>query len=304
MNLCQPSVIKDLLQRYGTELKKGFGQNFLITPSIPEQIAEQSADGAREHCCALEIGPGIGALTQQLSKCYEKVVAVEIDRSLMPVLDETMQGCDNVKVLNEDFMKTDMPSLLSGEFQDRPVHVCANLPYYITTPVLMKILDAVSPSEASQIKSVTIMVQKEVAQRICASAGSSEYGALSVAVAMKGEARVLFHVSPGSFMPPPKVSSSVVSIRLHPEGAIRHFQILEHASDPVSSYCLAQTLFSRAFLQRRKTLVNALSDLYPKELVVSAISDMGLRPDIRGEKLSAEEYIMLAMTMNGSITKG
>lgn len=294
MDLCNLGEVRRLLEKYGTAPKKGFGQNFLINPMIPERIAEASAEDAAPHACALEIGPGIGVLTKELSAVYEKVTALEIDRALWPLLEETLGDCDNVTVVGGDVMQTDVPALISEHFGDRPVHVCANLPYYITTPVLMKLLDEVPASASPRIHSVTVMVQNEVAARICAAPGSDAYGALSVAIAFRGRAEKLFTVSAGNFFPAPKVASAVVRINLYENGPASVFPELKEAGDGADAlFEKAQALCQAAFNMRRKTLTNALGGLYDKNRVAEALESMGLRTDVRGEKLSAEEMIRL-----------
>ena len=205
MDLCNQSTVRRILEENGLAPKKAFGQNFLINPMIPENIAEASAyesffyeENYDENACALEIGPGIGALTRELSARYPSVTAVEIDRGLIPVLAQTLEDCPNTRVINEDFMKTDVKSLLSESFGDAPVHVCGNLPYYITTPILMKLLEAYPADGRSPVRRITLMVQSEVADRICAQAGSSAYGAITAAVALRGRIGELFARAEGT----------------------------------------------------------------------------------------------------------
>ncbi len=300
-NLCSPAVVRELLEKYHLAPKKGFGQNFLINSRIPQEIAEASVpDEAWNGVCAqplyaLEIGPGLGAMTRHLSALYDRVAAVEIDRGLIPLLDETLADCTNVQVINEDFMKLDVPAFLKQQFGGGAVHVCANLPYYITTPILMKLLEAQKPSQQPQMQSVTILVQTEVADRLCAPAGSAAYGAITAAVCLAGTAKKLFSVSAGNFLPQPKVASSVVQVRLYQNGIRDAIDELP-ADDAALDVLIEKTkeLISLGFGQRRKTLVNALSSVYTRESVTAALENLNLRADIRGEKLSAEQFVALA----------
>ncbi len=293
MNLCSPKTVKELLEKYGLKPQKGFGQNFLINPEIPFRIAESSSYN-NEGVGALEIGPGMGAMTRELSSMYEKVLAVEIDRGLIPLLSETLEDCENVTVINEDFMKLSLPALLHEHFGDMPVRICANLPYYITSPIIMAVLEAYRPSERPQVQSVTVLVQSEVADRLCAEAGSDDYGAITAAINLAGKAYKLFTVSAGNFYPAPKVTSAVVRIELYENGARDAFDGLPNNDEDLDAFIgKVKKVISAAFLQRRKTLTNALSSLYPKEKIAAALEDMGQRSDVRGEKLSAEDYVKL-----------
>ena len=287
MNLCNIRVVKDIMARYGTDTKKGFGQNFLINPSIPEDIAEESysyhveANGGGESA-ALEIGPGIGALTAQLCERYNKVVAVEIDRTLIPILGETLADYDNIRVVNEDFLKLDLKEFLKESFGKTPVSVCANLPYYITTPIIMKLLE----EGRGMLTSITVMVQKEVADRLCASERDSEYGAITASLNYYGRVKKLFTVAPGNFLPAPSVTSAVIRIELYKESP---FSVKDE-----------KTLFeviSGAFAQRRKTMVNSLSSslsYVSKERIGQIINEIGFDTNIRGEKLSISDFCALA----------
>ena len=310
MNLCSLKTVRELLDKHGLSPKKGYGQNFLINKSIPERIAGSSAAGGDvgfdgyggfcEGVCALEIGPGIGSMTVELSQYFEKVIAVEIDRGLIPLLSETLAECDNVSVVNEDFMKLDLKAFLEKEAPGMPVRVCANLPYYVTTPVLMKLLEEYPLSGKSPIESVTVMVQTEVADRMCASPESSDYGALSASVALHGVAEKLFTVSAGNFYPAPKVSSSVVQITLHENGIRDVFKNVPEGEKEAEVFAeRVKKLINLAFLQRRKTLTNALSCEHPKEKVEKALESFGIRTDIRGEKLSVDDYCALAFILYG-----
>lgn len=305
MNLCSPKVVRELMEKYGLSPKKGYGQNFLINAAIPERIAASAALGEDagysgfcdtvEGVCALEIGPGMGAMTKELSAMFEKVLAVEIDTGLIPLLGETLEECENVTVFNEDFMKLSLGRFLDENAPEMPVRVCANLPYYITTPVLMKILEEFPLTGKSRIESVTVMVQSEVADRICAEAGNSDVGALSISVALHGRAERLFTVSAGNFLPAPKVASAVAQITLHENGI---YDVYPDAPKDTAE-CLkfsekVKKLVSLAFLQRRKTLINALSSEVSKDRLLQALEKLGIRSDIRGEKLSAKDFCAIA----------
>ncbi|MBQ3526965.1 MAG: ribosomal RNA small subunit methyltransferase A [Clostridia bacterium] len=306
MNLCNLTTVRELLERYGLAPQKGFGQNFLINPDVPARIAGSSAMGrdcgwggadssAPDGVCALEIGPGIGAMTRELSAIFEKVLAVEIDRGLIPLLGETLEDCENVRVINEDFMKLSVKDLLSESFGDSPVRICANLPYYITSPIIMAILEAYAPSERPQVESVTVLVQNEVADRLCAEAGSNEYGSITASVNLCGTARKLFTVPAGCFYPAPKVTSAVVQITLYKGGVREAFPDLPEDDGELDKLIgLAKRLISAGFAQRRKTLTNALSSVCPKESIVQALEHLGIRTDIRGEKLSAADFVAIA----------
>lgn len=287
MNLCNIKTVKALLAKYSTDTKKGFGQNFLIDASVPFDIAEESynyhmsvSDGACPS--VLEIGPGIGALTNELCERYGRVVAVEIDKTLIPLLSETMAEHDNFKLVNEDFLKLELEKFISESFGDEMISVCANLPYYITTPIIMKLLE----EGGSRLVSITVMVQKEVAQRLCASCKDSEYGAITASVNYYGRVRRLFDVPPSSFLPAPSVTSSVIRIELYKQ---RPYEVDDE-----------KTLFeviSGAFAQRRKTLLNSLSSSISwvsKARIGEIIAECGFDVGIRGERLSIQDFCALA----------
>ncbi len=278
MNLCNVSVIKSLLGEEGTHLRKEYGQNFLIRPEIPERIAEECTEN--EHSMILEIGPGIGCLTQELAQRYDKVVAVEIDTHLLPILAKTLADYDNVTVINKDVMKVDLKALVSEYAEGREVSVCANLPYYITTPILMALLESGVP-----FRSITVMVQAEVAARLCAKAGEDTYGAITAVLGYYGETRRLFTVPASAFLPAPKVNSAVVRIDLY---ATPRYTPKDKK--------LFFSLIKAAFEMRRKTLVNAISAKLPftKEQVASALNGLGLSDKIRGERLSTADFSALA----------
>lgn len=260
------------------KFRKEFGQNFLIKREIPERIADECADDG--HRMILEIGPGIGSLTKELCLRYERVVAVEIDKGLLPILDKTLAEFDNVTVVNADVMEVDLPALIEKYAEGRPVSVAANLPYYITTPILMRLLES-----GIRFDSITVMVQKEVAARLSAKAGSADYGAITAVLGYYGSVRRLFTVPAGCFMPAPKVDSAVVRIDLYKEPLYRP-----------KDEKLFFSVVKAAFEQRRKTLENALlSKLpYPREKIAAAISATGLPDKVRGERLSTEEFVRLS----------
>lgn len=259
----------------GITFRKEYGQNFLINRMIPEDISENCADTSER--LMIEIGPGIGCLTQELAMRYKKVVAVEIDRGLIPILEKTLGEFDNVTVINDDIMKIDIADLIEKHSNGMPVSVCANLPYYITTPILMKLLE----SEAG-ISSITVMVQNEVAQRLVAPAGDSNYGAITAVLGYYGRARRLFKVPASSFMPAPKVDSAVIRIDLY-----------ESCPYDIADVALFKRCIRAAFEMRRKTLENAISAgimEFSKETVALAIAKVGFDSKIRGEKLSTEDF--------------
>ncbi len=267
-------TIKEILSRYGFNFSKGLGQNFLINPSVCPRMAELS--GAGKGVGVIEIGPGIGVLTRELCEISDKVVAVEIDKRLIPVLDETLADFDNIKVINDDVMKLDLKKLIEDEFEGMKVVVCANLPYYITSPVIMKLLEDKLPVEA-----ITVMVQKEAAQRICAEVGSRESGAVTVSVNYYSKPEMLFTVSSGSFMPAPKVDSAVMRLDVYKEPPIK-------LDDDKKFF----TVVKAAFSQRRKTVLNSISSslALEKNVVNGILLDSGVDPRSRAEKLTMEDF--------------
>lgn len=274
MELTNIKTIEELFLKHGFSFKKSLGQNFLINPSVCPKMAK--ASGADENSGVLEVGPGIGVLTKELAKVAGKVVSVEIDTRLIPLLSETLSEFDNTKVINADILKVDAAALIKEEFGDRPVKVCANLPYYITSPVIMGLLEARLP-----IDSITVMVQKEAAQRICAAPGTRECGAVSLAVRYYSEPRREFSVSRGSFIPAPNVDSEVITLKIRKEPPVS-----------VSDEKFFFRVIRGAFSMRRKTLINCLSSSLgiPKEKISSVLSGLGIKLTARAEELTLEEF--------------
>ncbi len=276
-NLTNISVIKELLKKYGFTFSKGLGQNFLINPSVCPKIAEYGS--AREGYGIIEIGTGFGTLSAELTKRADKVVAIEIDSRLIPVLGETMSEFKNFKVINEDIMKINLNELIKNEFDGLRTAVCANLPYYITSPVIMLLLESELPVEA-----ITVMVQREAAQRLCAKMGTRDCGAITAAVNYYGKAQTLFQVSRGSFMPAPKVDSAVIQIK--PD-----FEYRKKIKDKTLYF----KIIKAAFAQRRKTLANSLSPSLeiPKEQIYGILEEIGLTKNARCEQLNMEQWTKL-----------
>lgn len=296
MNLCSVREVKALLQEHGLSPKKAFGQNFLIDPTVPERIADSAADTVRSRpSAALEIGPGVGALTAQLAGRFDRVVAVEIDRGLIPVLGETLAEYDNVEIIEGDFLDLDVPAFFAEKLAGYDVAVCANLPYYVTTPIMMRFFDAFPASQRMPVASLTFMVQREVADRICSTSDAGDYGAVAASISLSARADKLFSVPPGCFYPAPSVTSAVMRLTPH-ESGIRTVYPDAPADDAECDRFAAEVrrIITAAFGQRRKTLANALSGLYPKDRVSAAIAECGFRPDVRGEKLSAADFCRLA----------
>ena len=287
MDLCDIREIKSLLARHGFHFSKSMGQNFLIQSWVPRDIA--AASGAGPGVGVLEIGPGIGPLTDRLAGLADRVAAVELDRSLLPVLAETMAGHDNVEIVPGDILKLDVPALVGEKLAGLTPIVCANLPYNITTPVLTALL------EARCFASITVMIQREVARRICAAPGTPDYGAFSVYCQVHAGTELLFDVPPDCFLPAPKVTSSV--LRLTPR--------------PLPSEIEDEAFFFRvvraAFAQRRKTLLNALGAAFggqvSKEELAGLLAGCGLPPDVRGERLGIPEFAALARALRQTGTR-
>ncbi|HCI74487.1 MAG TPA: 16S rRNA (adenine(1518)-N(6)/adenine(1519)-N(6))-dimethyltransferase [Lachnospiraceae bacterium] len=284
--LSNPKTTREVIARYDFDFRKRFGQNFLIDDSIIRRSLEAAQVSKQD--VIFEIGPGIGTLTQYLSEAAHQVVSIEIDKKLIPILEETLQGYDNVSIINEDVLKVDLTALAAKYQAGRTVQtaftlkIVANLPYYITTPILMNLFRKNVPAQ-----SITVMVQKEVADRMCAKPGSKDYGSLSVAVQYYSAPRIVELVPPSSFMPQPKVTSAIVTMNLYEEPPVK-------AQDEV----LFDAIVRAAFEQRRKTLVNALSSgaavPFGKEQVTQVLSLLGLSPSIRGEKLSISDFVQLS----------
>lgn len=278
MNLCDISYVKSLLAKHGFHFSKTLGQNFLTQNWVPEQTA--SMCGCGENTGVLEVGPGIGTLTRPLAGHACQVVSVEIDRALLPILQETLYDLNNVKIINGDIMKLDLHKIITENFSCKDIVACANLPYYITTPVISLLL------ESGCFSAITVMIQKEVAERIVAKPGTSAYGAFTVFVNYHADAEILFNVNADCFIPQPKVDSAVIKMtprkpNFHVEDSKMYFQVVKNA-----------------FGQRRKTLVNALSNgfgkKFSKEDILAAIRSCGFAEDVRGERLSPADFAKLS----------
>lgn len=267
-----------VLQKYNFVFQKKFGQNFLIDPRVLEKIVDAAQITPQD--CVLEIGPGIGTMTQYLAESAREVVAVEIDRALIPILQDTLSAYDNVTVLNQDIMKVDVGRIVEERNQGRPIKVVANLPYYITTPIIMGLLENHVP-----LQSITVMVQKEVAERMQVGPGTKEYGALSLAVQYYARPEVVAHVPANCFMPRPNVDSTVIRLTRYQEPPVK-------AADEKYLF----TLIRASFNQRRKTLANGLLGGMglPREQVAAALEEMGLPASVRGEALTLEQFARLS----------
>ena len=276
MYLASPTVIKNIAAKYGFTFKKGLGQNFLTSKEILERIAES----AEIEYGAIEIGLGFGVLTDELAERAEKVVALEIDERLIPVLKDTMSDHDNIKVINADVMKTDMAKLIEEQFGEKPVSIAANLPYYITTPIITMLLESRLP-----VKNIVVMVQKEVAERISAAPGSKDYGALTVMCRYFTRPELVCVVPASLFVPQPKVDSAVLRLR-----------VLDKPSVEVSDEKLFFRTVKAAFSQRRKTLLNCLAANFPhgKAALTDILESLGIDPRRRGETLSIAEFAELS----------
>jgi len=282
--LTNRAVIRTVMEKHGFTFSKSLGQNFIVNPSVCPRIAQEG--GAGPGVGVLEIGAGIGVLTAELARRADKVVCVEIDARLLPILDETLAEFSNITIVNADVMKTDLAALIAREFPGLEVVVCANLPYYITSPILMSLLEQRLP-----VRSVTVMVQKEAAQRICALPGSRESGAISAAVRYYSTPRVLFPVSRGSFLPAPEVDSAVIRLDLHREPPVR-------VADEARLFAVIRGAFS----QRRKTVLNTLSSALelPKEEVRAVLDRAGVPPAARAEALTLEQFAAIANELGGN----
>ena len=279
-NLGNPQETIAVLQRYGFSFQKKYGQNFLIDTHVLDKIIGAAEIGPDDF--VLEIGPGIGTMTQYLAEAAREVVAVEIDTKLIPILEDTLKEYDNVTVLNEDILKVDIRKIAEEKNGGKPIKVVANLPYYITTPIIMGLFESEVP-----LDSITVMVQKEVADRMQVGPGTKDYGALSLAVQYYAEPYIVANVPPNCFIPRPAVGSAVIRLTRYQEKPVK-----------VNDVAFMFKIIRASFNQRRKTLQNGLynsSDLrIPKEKTVAALEEMGLTPTIRGEKLSLEEFAQLS----------
>ncbi len=285
-DLGKPQNTIAVLQKYNFNFQKKYGQNFLIDPRVLEKII-QAAEITQEDF-VLEIGPGIGTMTQYLCENAREVAAVEIDRNLIPILADTLSAYENVEVLNEDILKVDINRLAQEKNQGRPIKVVANLPYYITTPIIMGLFESHVP-----VDSITIMVQKEVAERMQAGPGTKDYGALSLAVRYYARPEIVANVPPNCFIPRPKVGSAVIRLTRHRENPVQ-----------VRDESLMFRMIRASFNQRRKTLVNGLNNgaelNLEKQQIVNALGTMGLAPDIRGEALTLEQFAALSNLLGES----
>ena len=279
-NLGNPKNTIEIIQKYEFMFQKKFGRNFLIDTHVLEKII--SAAGITKNDCVLEIGPGIGTMTQYLAENAGHVVAVEIDRNLIPILKETLADYDNVTVINEDILRVDIKALAEEYNGGKPIKVVANLPYYITTPIIMGLFESGVP-----IDNITVMVQKEVADRMKEGPGSKDYGALSLAVQYYAEPEIVANVPPNCFIPRPNVGSAVIRLTRHKEMPVE-------VKDPALMFKIIRASFN----QRRKTLQNGLGNApelpYTKEQIAAAIAEMGLTPTIRGEALSLVQFAQLS----------
>ena len=279
-NLGNPKNTIEIILKYEFMFQKKFGQNFLIDTHVLEKII--SAAGITKNDCVLEIGPGIGTMTQYLAENAGHVVAVEIDRNLIPILKETLADYDNVTVINEDILRVDIKALAEEYNGGKPIKVVANLPYYITTPIIMGLFESGVP-----IDNITVMVQKEVADRMKEGPGSKDYGALSLAVQYYAEPEIVANVPPNCFIPRPNVGSAVIRLTRHKEMPVE-------VKDPALMFKIIRASFN----QRRKTLQNGLGNApelpYTKEQIAAAIAEMGLTPTIRGEALSLAQFAQLS----------
>lgn len=278
-----PQNTIEILQKYNFSFQKKFGQNFLIDTHVLDKII-RAADINKEDM-VLEIGPGIGTMTQFLAEAAGKVAAVEIDKNLIPILKETLGGYENVRIINDDVLKLDICSLVSGENQGRPVKVVANLPYYITTPIIMGLFEEHVP-----VESITVMVQKEVADRMQTGPGNKDYGALSLAVQYYAKPYIVANVPPNCFIPRPKVGSAVIRLTCHEKPPVE-----------VKDERLMFDIIRASFNQRRKTLANGLNNsdkiAFPKEAIMKAIEQLGRGASVRGESLTLEEFARLSNSL-------
>ena len=276
-NLSDLTTIKRILKKYGFSFSKSLGQNFLINEDVCPRMAEECVGD--KSWGVIEIGPGIGVLTVELAKRAERVISIELDKNLLPILDDTLRDFDNVKILNQDVLKCDLNKVARDEFGDRPFAICANLPYYITSEVIMKILEKNVPCE-----NITVMVQKEAAQRLCAEPGTREVGAISIAVRYYTEPEVLFDVSRESFVPIPNVDSSVIKL------------VLTNKNENFENKEILFKIVRAAFSQRRKVIVNSLANglNLNKERVMDVLEKCCVKSDSRAEQLTLDDFVRLA----------
>ena len=283
--LASPRETKAIIDSYSFSFQKKFGQNFLVDSNVLENIIEKA--GITEDDLVLEIGPGIGTMTQYLCESAREVVAIEIDETLIPILNYTLEDYDNVEIINDDALKTDIEKIVKKKNSGKPIKVVANLPYYITTPIIMGLLEGKAP-----IESITIMVQKEVAERMQTGPGSKDYGALSLAVQYYADANILMTVPASCFMPRPKVDSSVIKLDIYDKSPV--------------NVCDEEMMFKiirASFNQRRKTLVNGLKNAsnlpFTKEEIEESIEKLGEDVRVRGEKLTLEQFAKLTNILMG-----
>lgn len=286
-NLSNINVIKSLMKKHDFEFSKNLGQNFLINPTVCPKIAEMG--NAKPGFGVIEIGTGIGVLTAELAKRADKVAAIEIDKRLLPILDDTLSEFDNIKIINADVMDLDLSKIIEEEFDGLDVAVCANLPYYLTSPIIMMLMES-----RLRIKSITVMVQKEAGTRLCAEMGTRDMGAVTVAINYFSKPKVLFNVSRGSFMPAPNVDSSVV-----------RFDIKDETPKGVCDEKFFFKTARGAFSQRRKTLANSVSSALciEKQIVIKAIQETKLSSSVRPEQLSMEELIEFSNALHKLVSK-
>ena len=281
-NLSDIKVIKSVMGKHGVTFNKGLGQNFLVDPEVCPAMAE--AAGLDENTCAIEIGPGVGVLTAELAKRAGKVLIFEVDKRLLSVIAETLSDFNNVEIINEDVMKADLPQIIEEKCKGMDIVVVANLPYYITSPIIMLLLESKLP-----IKNITVMVQKEAADRLCAEVGSRDGGAVTVAVSYYSESKKLFFVPRDSFLPPPKVNSEVIQLTVRKEPPVK-----------IENEEFFFKLVKAAFSQRRKTAENSISAGLGinKTIVAEALEKAGLEKTVRAEKLTMEDFANLEKILN------
>ena len=281
MNLTDINTVKKILSRHGFSFSKALGQNFIINPDVCPEMARLS--GIEPGCGVIEIGPGIGVLTVELAKIAEKVVAIELDTRLIPVLAQTLSDYRNVEVINADVLKTDLVDIINTHFAGKKVYICANLPYYITSPIIMYLLESRLPVEA-----ITVMVQKEAAERLCAPVGSRDSGAITVAVNYYAKAKRLFGVDKNSFTPAPKVDSEVMRLDIRKEPEI---ELLDEK--------FFFSVVKAAFSQRRKTAINGISSGMgiAKDKITKALEECDLSPTVRAEALTMQQLAALANSL-------